>query len=125
MDDVNSTVEILARLKAMGVSLAVDDFGTGYSSLNYLQHFPIDRLKIDRGFIQAITADTNNSAIVDAIIAMASTLGLKVVAEGVETCEQLFFLQGKKCDEAQGFHFERPLSPAALEAWVNACSTHS
>jgi diguanylate cyclase (GGDEF)-like protein/PAS domain S-box-containing protein len=101
-------VDTLQALNAMGVRLTIDDFGTGYSSLAYLKRFPIQTLKIDRSFIKDLTVDTDDAAIVSAVIALARGLGLKVVAEGVETPEQLRFLRAKRCDAIQGYVFSRP-----------------
>ena len=112
MEDAESAASVLLELKAMGVHLAVDDFGTGYSSLSYLRKFPIDALKIDKSFIHQDTADPDESTIVSAVIAMGRSLGLRVVAEGVETLEELMVLQGLHCDEAQGFYFSRPVAAA-------------
>ena len=112
MDDVESTASVLHALKAMGVHLAVDDFGTGYSSLSYLRQFPIDVLKIDQSFIQQISADPYDSAIVSAIIDMGKNLNQRVIAEGVESHEQLAFLQARRCEEGQGYLFSRPVAAA-------------
>jgi diguanylate cyclase (GGDEF)-like protein/PAS domain S-box-containing protein len=112
MEDAESTAAILQALKTMGVHLAVDDFGTGYSSLSYLQRFPIDVLKIDQSFVHRITDDPDDSAIVSAIIDMGKNLKLRVIAEGVETREQLAFLQAQHCAEGQGYLFSRPLAAA-------------
>ncbi len=109
MHDAESSVAVLEALKAMGVRLAIDDFGTGYSSLSYLKRFPIDTLKIDRSFVHDISSDADGSTIVSAVIAMGRTLGQRVIAEGVETQEQLAFLRTRQCNEGQGFHFSRPL----------------
>jgi diguanylate cyclase len=112
MDDAKFTAPVLQELKSMGIRLAADDFGTGYSSLSYLREFPIDILKIDRSFINQITADCDGSTIVDAIISMGKSLNHVVVAEGIETQEQRAYLQAHHCQEGQGYLFSRPL-PAA------------
>jgi EAL domain-containing protein (putative c-di-GMP-specific phosphodiesterase class I) len=112
MGNVKSTAAVLRELKRMGVHLSVDDFGTGYSSLSYLQQFPIDVLKIDQSFVRQISSDPNNSAIVRAIIDMAKNLKKRVIAEGIETQEQLALLQSWHCGEGQGYLFSRPV-PAA------------
>ena len=91
--------------------VAVDDFGTGYSSLSYLRKFPIDALKIDQSFVRQITTSPAETSIVTAIISMGRSLGLRVVAEGVETQEELAFLQAQECEEAQGYYFSHPLPP--------------
>jgi len=110
LQDVDRTLVQLNSLKDAGVSLSIDAFGTGYSSLNYLKRFPIDTIKIDRSFVKDLHDDADDAAICAAIIAMSRQLGLKVVAEGVETREQLKFLRHHKCDHIQGFVFSRPLS---------------
>ncbi len=110
MKDPNQAIRKLHELKAMGIHISVDDFGTGYSSLNYLKRFPIDTLKIDQSFVKDINTDSDNEAIVSAIITLAHALKLNVIAEGVETQEQLESLRVLKCDEVQGFLFSRPLS---------------
>ena len=115
MSDVTPAVDLLHRMKALGVNLSIDDFGTGYSSLSYLSRFPIDVLKIDRSFVNDITDDANDAAIVSSIIALAHNLKLSVIAEGVETAEQLDYLRSQGCDEMQGYYFSRPLPAADFE----------
>ncbi len=118
MKNWEESSRILHELKAMGVRVAIDDFGTGYSSLAYLKRFPLDVLKIDYSFIKDIPADQDNAAIATAIIAMAHSLNLKVVAEGVETREQLAFLDDLGCDEVQGYFFSPALSSDKIEIYL-------
>src|SRR5579872_2216184 len=110
MRHVESTGHTLGRLKAIGVRLAVDDFGTGYSSLSYLTRFPIDTLKLDQSFVRNLIANSDDSTVVSAVINMGKSLRHRVVAEGVETLEQLAFLQAHGCDEGQGYYFCRPMN---------------
>jgi len=114
MKRAESVASVLKTLRNAGVHVAVDDFGTGYSSLSYLRKFPIDALKIDQSFVRQITTAPDDTAIVTAIIGMGRSLNLRVVAEGVETPEELAFLQAHQCDEAQGYYFSRPVRPAQL-----------
>ena len=109
MQHAKSSASVLSTLKSIGVRLAVDDFGTGYSSLSYLKRFPIDSLKIDQSFVHDITTDTDDVTIVSAVITMAKGLKKCVIAEGVETEEQMTFLQARGCDEAQGYYFSKPI----------------
>jgi EAL domain-containing protein (putative c-di-GMP-specific phosphodiesterase class I) len=109
MHNAQATVEMLEQLNRMGLKLAVDDFGTGYSSLSYLKRFPIDTLKIDQSFVRDVTTDADDASLVTAIIAMGHALQLNVIAEGVETPEQLDFLIHHGCDGMQGYLFSRPL----------------
>jgi diguanylate cyclase (GGDEF)-like protein len=109
MDDAEMTVTALTALNDMGLALAIDDFGTGYSSLSYLKKFPVSYLKIDQSFVRGIPADADDVTIVRTIIAMAKNLGLRTIAEGVETPQQLLFLRQEGCDEAQGFLFSMPV----------------
>ena len=115
MSDVTPAVELLHRMKSLGVNLSIDDFGTGYSSFSYLSRFPIDVLKIDRSFVNDITHDANDAAIVASIIALAHNLRLSVIAEGVETAEQLDYLRHQGCDEMQGYYFSKPLPAHEFE----------
>ena len=109
MQDSDSTADVLHALKDVGVQLALDDFGTGYSSLSYLKRFPIDTLKIDRSFVRDLTTDADDASIVSAVISMGNSLHMRVVAEGVETREQLAFLQAQNCPYGQGYYFSRPV----------------
>jgi diguanylate cyclase (GGDEF)-like protein/PAS domain S-box-containing protein len=115
MLNTQRTMTSLKNLKQCGVQISIDDFGTGYSSLAYLRRFPIDKLKIDIAFIRDITTNADDAAIARAIISMAHSLKLKVIAEGVETVEQLDYLRNQKCDQMQGYYFSRPLAAADLE----------
>jgi diguanylate cyclase (GGDEF)-like protein/PAS domain S-box-containing protein len=115
MDNAGKAIRILNELKAMGVGISMDDFGTGYSSLANLKRFPLDSVKVDRSFIRDIPEDSNDAAITHAVIAMAHALKLKVIAEGVETEDQLIFLREHDCDEIQGYYFSRPLSANAFQ----------
>jgi diguanylate cyclase (GGDEF)-like protein len=108
IDDFSRTVSVLRRLKALGVRIAMDDFGTGYSSLSYLQAFPFDKIKIDQAFISNLKENSQAATIVRAVIGLARGLEMPVIAEGVETKEQLAFLSGESCDEIQGFLVGRP-----------------
>jgi EAL domain-containing protein (putative c-di-GMP-specific phosphodiesterase class I) len=114
MHDADSSLGLLEALKAIGVRLAIDDFGTGYSSLSYLKRFPIDTIKIDQSFVLDITANADDATIVSAVIGMGKKLNDRVIAEGVETHEQLAFLRTQGCDEGQGYLFSHPLSAADL-----------
>lgn len=110
IQDSKYAISTMENLKEMGIHLSIDDFGTGYSSLSYLKTFPIDTLKIDQAFTRNIFTDSKDASLVDTIINMAHNLDLKVIAEGVETIEQLHFLQQRQCNEAQGYFFSRPIS---------------
>ena len=112
MTQVAATASVLQVLREKGIQVSVDDFGTGYSSLSYLRKFPIDALKIDQSFVRQITMAGDDSSLVTAVINMARSLKLRVVAEGVETLEELAFLQSQFCDQAQGYYFSRPVLPA-------------
>jgi EAL domain-containing protein (putative c-di-GMP-specific phosphodiesterase class I) len=115
VQDSERALVVLNELKHLGVELALDDFGTGYSSLNYLKRFPIDIVKIDRGFVSDMEHDPASHAIVCAVIELAHTLGLSVIAEGVETAEQHMQLAALDCDSCQGFYFARPMSALAID----------
>ena len=114
LENSDDTLSTLNALKALGVSLAIDDFGTGYSSLSYLKRFPIDRVKIDRSFVRDLASDTDDLAIVRAIIALAQAMRLSVIAEGVETKEQLALLQSEACHDYQGYFFARPMDAESI-----------
>ena len=114
MQNIDVTMTALARLKALGTRLAIDDFGTGYSSLSYLRRFPIDVLKIDQSFIRGLSDNHNDAALVSAIISLGKTLGLNVIAEGVETAGQLAFLKAHHCEEGQGYFFSKALPADAF-----------
>jgi len=119
MQDPDRTRQILTEIKAMGITIAIDDFGTGHSSLSYLKRFPIDYLKIDQSFVGAIPTDVDDMAITRAIVAMAKSLRLRVIAEGVETLEQQTFLTREGCEEGQGFLFGKPQSAQQLKALLS------
>ena len=114
MHKTDAVLDTLKQLKSAGILFAIDDFGTGYSSLSYLKRFPLDVLKIDQSFVRDVCTDRNNAGIVRAIIDMARALNLKVIAEGVETEEQLEFLRIHRCESFQGYHFSKPLPAAGL-----------
>ena len=118
MQNAENTIYTLRELKALGVRIAMDDFGTGYSSLSYLKRFPIDTLKLDQSFVREITTDASDAAIATAVIAMAHSLDLRVIGEGVETEEQFAFLKKQKCDYIQGYLFSPPQPAEALEAYL-------
>lgn len=124
IDDVEQAVEKLHQIKDLGASISIDDFGTGYSSLAYLRQFPIDRLKIDRAFVKDIP-DSDDGVIASSIIVLAKSLGLKVLAEGVETQEQLEFLQWHDCDEYQGYFLSRPDAPDVISTFFSIATTES
>jgi EAL domain-containing protein (putative c-di-GMP-specific phosphodiesterase class I) len=115
MHNPEEVIPALQELKRMGISLAIDDFGTGHSSLNYLRRFPVDTLKIDRSFVNAISQSPQDSIIINGIIALAKSLRLKVIAEGVETYEQKAYLQEQKCDWVQGYYLYKPMPAEVFE----------
>lgn len=118
MSDIENSVNVLKALRELGVSVAIDDFGTGYSSLSYLAQLPFDTLKIDRSFLYKVTYDKNAASLTSAIVALAHSLNKTVVAEGVETDEQVSFLQNRRCDLAQGYYFSKPLTAADFERYL-------
>lgn len=120
MHDVDSALAILRKLKELGAQLTMDDFGTGYSSLSYLKRFPFDKMKIDKSFVRDITSDPDSAAITRAIITMAHSLNLRVIAEGIETEGQLAYLTSQNCDEMQGFYFSRPVPAPEFEKLMRA-----
>jgi EAL domain-containing protein (putative c-di-GMP-specific phosphodiesterase class I) len=120
MKRAESAASVLKTLRENGVQLAIDDFGTGYSSLSYLRKFPVDSLKIDQSFVRQITSSPDETSIVAAVISMGRSLKLRVVAEGVETQEELSFLQAHRCDEAQGYFFSRPVPPQQFAKLLEA-----
>lgn len=119
MESPEAAAETLHKLSAMGVHLSIDDFGTGYSSLNYLKRFPIDALKIDKSFVRDISVDADDAAIAKAVIALAHSLKLLVIAEGVETAEQLDFLRAQDCDVMQGYYLGRPMPVEKFELFMH------
>ncbi len=123
MQNVDVNVVTLRQLKELGIRITIDDFGTGYSSLSYLKKFPIDTIKIDQTFVRDVTTDANDAAIVRAAIVMAHELKLNVIAEGVETRDQLEFLKRRKCDEMQGYLFSEPLTSDGFEALLQSGKT--
>lgn len=123
MTEFNDTAAALAALDRLGVRLALDDFGTGYSCLSYLKQLPVDTLKIDKSFILNVSNDPGDATVVEAIIAMAHRLGIRVIGEGVETEEQLLFIRQRGCDLAQGFYFSRPLAAEDFQTWCGTWPT--
>jgi len=119
------TDSVFGALKALGVQLAIDDFGTGWSSLNYLRHLPIDALKLDKSFVQEITSEPRAAPIVSAMISIGKSLKHRVIAEGVETAEQLAFLQAEQCEEGQGYYFSRPLDAQQFAQVLQAGTTQA
>ncbi len=115
MKDPEASIEAMQQFKSMSVNLVIDDFGTGYSSLSYLKRFPVDALKVDKSFVDRLGQDTEDTAIVEAIISLSKALGLRVTAEGIETREQFERLRAMGCDQGQGYYFSRPLAASAMQ----------
>jgi EAL domain-containing protein (putative c-di-GMP-specific phosphodiesterase class I) len=125
LEDLDAATNVLNTLRSRGVTIAVDDFGTGYSSMNYLRHLPIDVIKIDRSFVSRATEDGYDSTIIEAVLTIARSLELSVVAEGIETPEQLEYVRSRSCERAQGFLLARPMPLDDAEAVMFATSlTH-
>jgi PAS domain S-box-containing protein/diguanylate cyclase (GGDEF)-like protein len=120
MEDVDRAIGIMHTLTELGVHLAIDDFGTGYSSLSYLKRFPVRRLKVDRSFVKDVLVDPNDAAIASAVVSLAKSMDLEVVAEGIETEDQLAFFLERGCDSCQGFLFSKPLEPALAREYLGA-----
>ncbi len=118
MQDIEELIEKMQRLKTRGISFSLDDFGTGYSSLSYLKRLPLDQLKIDQSFVRDVLTDSNDAAIAQTIVALANSLGLEVIAEGVETQEQRQFLAASGCLSYQGYLFSKPLPEDAFERFA-------
>lgn len=118
MQNIDTTVAILKAIKQQGIRLAIDDFGTGYSSLSYLQKFPVDVLKIDQSFVGDLSIDSNDAKLVSTIISLGKSLNLHIIAEGVETLEQLEFLKKHQCEEVQGYYFSKAVEPQAFADWM-------
>lgn len=125
MENAEPATTMLSQLKALGVQLHMDDFGTGFSSLSYLHCFPLDALKIDRSFISRLSMGNKNTEIVQTIVTLAYNLGLDVIAEGIETANQLAQLREFNCKYGQGYLFSRPLDSNALETLINNLSLSS
>ena len=117
VQDIGNIIQTLDMLRRLGIELALDDFGTGYSALSYLKRFPISKLKLDRSFVAGLGQDTEDTAIVHAVIAFAKALGLSITAEGIETAAQVSALRALDCDLGQGFFFARPMPQEALSAY--------
>ena len=125
IEDVENTIKIIDSLHQIGVKLSIDDFGTGYSSLSYLKRFKIHKLKIDQSFVRDIHTDKDDAAIVKTIITLAESLGLKTIAEGVETKQQQQFLSENGCNEVQGYPHSRPLPVKQFEAFLKTMESRS
>lgn len=122
MENVESTATLFSQLRALNIALSIDDFGTGYSSLSYLHHFPINILKIDRSFVSRMMEGGESMAIIKTIVSLAKSLGMSVIAEGVESAQQKFMLQGLRCESGQGYYFSKPLDCNAAGAFYEKCT---
>jgi len=118
IQDLQTTITTLNQLHVIGIQISIDDFGTGYSSLSYLKRLPISKIKIDQSFVRDICADPDDAAIADAVISLGHSLKMQVIAEGVETAEQLDYLRAHGCDEMQGYYFSHPLPAEAFAELV-------
>jgi EAL domain-containing protein (putative c-di-GMP-specific phosphodiesterase class I) len=125
LSSADVTFSVLQELKALGLTLAIDDFGTGYSSLSYLKQFPVGKLKIDRSFVREVAVNPDDAAITTAIISMAKSLHLKVIAEGVEDEAQMSFLRAHHCDEIQGYYFSKPLAVDKVADKLRGTAVHA
>lgn len=122
MEDIQNTIQMLQWLRSEGVKVSLDDFGTGYSSLNYLSRLPLDKIKVDKSFIQRVLSDAGSRAITSSIIALGQALGLKIVAEGIESEDELAYVRGRGCDEVQGYYVCKPVTGSVFSAWyLNYC----
>jgi EAL domain-containing protein (putative c-di-GMP-specific phosphodiesterase class I) len=117
MDDVEHAIALLSELQAFGVKILLDDFGTGHSSLAYLARLPLNKMKIDKSFISRLESDVASRAVTDAMLALGHTLNLDMVAEGVESANELEYLQSRGCQQAQGYFFSKPMAGEAFEFW--------
>jgi EAL domain-containing protein (putative c-di-GMP-specific phosphodiesterase class I) len=120
MQDIELAIATMNELQGLGVQISIDDFGTGYSSLSALKTFPVARLKIDKSFINDVADDENDQAVTSAVISLGQKLNMRVIAEGVETDDQMAFLRKNNCDEMQGYHFSKPISAQDIENLLNA-----
>ena len=118
MHDIDEVIVQLQQLSDLGVTISIDDFGTGFSSLSYVKRLPVDRLKIDQSFIRDVVSDTSDRAIVAAIVTLAHSLRMEVVAEGVETVEQLEYVRGAGCDAVQGYYCGKPMAATQFEEFI-------
>src|SRR5208282_7585 len=120
MQNVRQAIATMKQLQGLGVQLSIDDFGTGFSSLSALRTFPVARLKIDKSFISNLSLNENDRAVATAVISLGQKLNLRVIAEGVETDDQIAFLRQHDCDEMQGFHFSKPVTAQGIEELIGA-----